>query len=462
MKGIFYNTDNKSIRLLRFYPDLEVISTTLGYTSELSDESINVFDRDHLIAKLHPNIYSKTSYQIDNGIINFIFNHNGNIVSYKAKLLSNDELIIEIENHNTGYRTKIRYSIIDKFPERNDNVKYSQEFYPIILLPNNIIQNIKSDVSKQKVYEYLNISLPKLEKLKLPIEPKGYEYVKKEKSKFQGDGCISIAQIPMAAFFAIMFFYCLGNEKPLLGLVFIVGAIIMGKDIFNFKTVEITEKEDIPSEVYFELKEKYRNEKKIVEEKNKALENEFNDKMRKIDSDIASRIDFVKHQVFLSNLKPISKAVRSNEEGKRGKTELHFLNRLYDKFGSQIKVDMAPTKDYQFYFPDFTFICEKTGLHIDIEIDEPYSYSEKKPIHHTETNDDERNRYFLEQNWCIVRFSEKQIIKEMDNCVSLIEEIVNSIHSKSLDFSTNIVNPDKRWTYEEALVMIHNNTRNSY
>lgn len=461
MKGIFYNTNNESIRLLRFYPDMEVIRATYGYTSELS-ELIEAFDRDHLITKLHPDIYSKTEYKIDNNTYSFTFNNNGNIVSYYAKPHNDDELIIEIENHTTGYRSKNRYSVINKFPERNDNVEYSQQFYPIILLPNKIIQNIKSDVSKEKVYDFLNIKLPKLEKLKLPTEPNSYRYVEREKSKFQGDGCISIAQIPMAVFFAIMFFYFLGNEKPLLGLMFLVFAIVTGKDIFNFKTIKTTEREDIPNDVYFKLKEKYKKDKKSIEDKNVVLENEFNDKMRKIDAEIASKIDYVKHQVFLSSLKPISNAVRSVEEGKRGKTELHFLNRLYAKFGSQIKVDMAPTKDYQFYFPDFTFVCEKTGLHIDIEIDEPYSYLEKKPIHHTETNDDERNRYFLEQNWCVVRFSEKQIIKETDNCVSLIEEIVNSIHKKSLNFSTDIVNPDKRWTYEEALVMIHNNIRNNY
>ena len=35
-----------------------------------------------------------------------------------------------------------------------------------------------------------------------------------------------------------------------------------------------------------------------------------------------------------------------------------------------------------YYYPDFTFICDETRLHIDIEIDEPYSLPDKKPIHY--------------------------------------------------------------------------------
>lgn len=461
MEGIYYNTNNDTISLLRFYSDNFVIRASYGYTDDLSDSVIEAFDRNHLITKLHPDIYSKTKYTSNGSNIQFVFDEN-NLVAYDAQIKENGELIIDIENHTSGYRTTSRYSDIKNFPDRNDNIEYTKEFYPIILLPNKIIQNIKSDVQKEKIYEYLNLKLPKLEKLKLPNEPKSYRYVTKESSKFQGDGCISIAQIPMAVFFAIMFFYCLSDGSPLLGLMFLVFAVVMGKDIFNFKTVKTSERENLSSEMYSKLRENYRKEKRETEEKNKTLEQEYNNKLKEIDNQISKKTDGVKHKIFLSNLSPLSKAVRSKEEGKRGKSELHFLNKLFSEFGNQIKVDMAPTNDYQFYFPDFTFVCEKTGLHIDIEIDEPYSFADKKPIHHTETNDDERNRYFLEQNWCIIRFSEKQIIQETDKCVLLIKEIIKCIHSKKLDFPTDIVTTDKRWTYEEALVMSHNNIRNQY
>src|SRR5690606_21268360 len=231
-----------------------------------------------------------------NNTISFTFNNNGNKISYKAQFFNSQELIINIENHTNGYRLKNRYSIIDKFPIRNDNIEYNQEFYPIVLLPNKIIQNIKSDVSKEKVYEYLNITLPKLEKIRLPSEPKNYRYVKKEKSKFQGDGCTSIAQIPMVLFFVYMLFYSMENGKPLLGLLFLVLVLVLGKSIFDFKTITITEKEIIPSDIYSNQIEKYKKDKKSIEEKNIDLEKEYNKKLKKIDVEITSKMDFAKHQ----------------------------------------------------------------------------------------------------------------------------------------------------------------------
>lgn len=167
MEGIFYNTNNDTISLLRFYSDNEVIRASYGYTDDLSDSIVEALDRNHLITKLHPNIYSKTKYTSDGNNFQFVFDEN-NYVVYDGKINENGELIIEIDNQTSGYRTKNRYSDIKFFPERNDNIEYSKEFYPIILLPNKIIQNIKSDVSKDKIYEYLNIEIPKLERLKLP------------------------------------------------------------------------------------------------------------------------------------------------------------------------------------------------------------------------------------------------------------------------------------------------------
>jgi hypothetical protein len=461
VEGIFYNTDNKSINLLRFYQDMEVISATFTYSSEPLNDLIIAFDKDHYITKLDPNIYSKTKYKINDGKLVFTFNNDGHIVTYNAKPHSNIELIIEIENHKTGYRTISRYSNINKFPERNDNIEFTQDFYPILLLPNNIIQNIKSDVSIEKVYEFLNIKIPKLENLELPTKPLNYKYVEKEKLKFQGDGFSTIAQLIMSIFFAIIFVMGLLRGESI-SFLFLFCSIVMGYFSFSVKKISISEKIEIPNDIYLKLLKEYEKDKNLIKEKNIALKEEFHKKMKLIDNEIGSKIAEIKHNVFLSNLKPINKAVRSGVEGQRGKTELYFLNRLHSKFGNQIKVDMVLITDYQQYFPDFTFVCERTGLHIDIEIDEPYSFLEKKPIHHTGTNDDERNRCFLEQNWCVLRFSEKQIVKDAEGCIFFIEKIINSILDKSLDFPTNIIASDKRWTLEESLVMMYNNIRNNY
>lgn len=113
------------------------------------------------------------------------------------------------------------------------------------------------------------------------------------------------------------------------------------------------------------------------------------------------------------------------------------------------------------YYPDFTFICRNTELHIDIEIDEPYSINDKTPIHYIDSTDDERNNWFLNENWCIIRFSEKQIILEPDKCINLIESVVSNILNRNLKFEYDLIK-DKKWSYEESLVMALKNSRHDY
>lgn len=337
-----------------------------------------------------------------------------------------------------------------------------KEFYPIILIPNKISQSIKNEIKKEEVYKYLKAEVPKLVKLSLPTVPSSYKNIKKTHTKIQGKGCTTIAFLPIGILFILASIHGLINGQfggTLILWVFTIFIIIMA---FRLETVTTTKRIDIPSDIYSEQRKEYLKNKKLIEDKNKTLEKEYREKKDRFDEEFAKKEAHVKHQIHLQNLSPTSEATRSNKDVKRGKSELLFLSQLYNKFGNQIKVDMTPMKNYEFYFPDFTFICNKTNLHIDIEIDEPYSFSDKKPIHHTETNDNARNNYFLEQNWCVIRFSEKQILQETHECVSLIEEVVQCIHNKSLEFPKNTVSIDKRWTYEEALVMSYNNTRNQY
>jgi len=457
MNKIFYNTNGDSISVIRFYSDKEVIGSTFGNFEEFDDKFIKMFDKNGLMSYL----WSKGKYIITSNKIEFDLTSNHGTVKYYGKFNSDKELVLSSESLINGHKSTRRYNTIDCFPENNEQLSISDNFYPIILIPNKIQTAILNEVADEKIYKHLNITLPKLEKLKEPSFPNSYKYVKKEKTEYVGDGCMAIAHIPMVVFFAIMFFYSLGKTNIILTLIFLGGAILLGANLGKFKTKTIDERIDLSNEEFEKLKAKYREDLKKIRDKNIELEKEYNLNKENIELRIKNTKQDIALKEYYQSLKPTSEVIRHKENIKRGKTELMFLDRLFKKFGSQIKVDIAPDINSQFYFPDFAFICNKTGLHIDIEIDEPYSFIEKLPIHHTESNDNERNKFFLEKNWLVIRFSEKQIIQETENCIKVIENTITALQNKSDIIDTDLTK-EKKWSYEEALVMSYNNTRNEY
>jgi hypothetical protein len=106
-------------------------------------------------------------------------------------------------------------------------------------------------------------------------------------------------------------------------------------------------------------------------------------------------------------------------------------------------------------------ICKETNFHIDIEIDEPSSVDNGKPIHHDRTNDEESDLFFEEINWGIIRFTERQIIENSEECISLIQNVLNAINIKHNYFEHNVP-LEKKWSYEEALIMSNNGFRSTY
>ena len=121
------------------------------------------------------------------------------------------------------------------------------------------------------------------------------------------------------------------------------------------------------------------------------------------------------------------------------------------------------------YTPDFIYFDPINGLHIDIELDEPYVYDTKEPTHYQtpgNEGDNIRNQFFLNHGWVVIRFSEEQIVCYPDSCCKAIAQVVASISKDYtiLEQFTNI--PDlpfiPQWTREEAIEMAQNNYRDTY
>ncbi|MEG4006305.1 hypothetical protein QUA41_11630 [Microcoleus sp. Pol11C1] len=119
------------------------------------------------------------------------------------------------------------------------------------------------------------------------------------------------------------------------------------------------------------------------------------------------------------------------------------------------------------YTADFILVHKPTGLAIDIEIDEPYDGRTGKPHHCVDRNkDSQRNRFFLERNWVVIRFSELQVVKYPDACCNAIARVVFQITGdyRGLVKLKKVVNliPHKQWTTKQAIYMAKTKFRKSY
>lgn len=152
---------------------------------------------------------------------------------------------------------------------------------------------------------------------------------------------------------------------------------------------------------------------------------------------------------------------------RKGISEAFFVDQLRSYFDF-IEIKIVTDCYLDCYIPDIV-LNTNTGISVDIEIDEPYVGDTKEIIHYYEPEpnyycDEIRNNCFLESGWIVIRFSEKQIIK---NSLSCCYEIC-LVLSKILDFDIpkdkvqKRLTPEKFWSRELGKEFVNSNYRNSY
>lgn len=155
---------------------------------------------------------------------------------------------------------------------------------------------------------------------------------------------------------------------------------------------------------------------------------------------------------------------------KRGYTEIYFETKLKagldDFMNYKVLNDICilPVEDAHPYEPDIAIIENENhlGIRIDIEIDEPYTGYEQKPIHFIGCGDEYRDANMCNLGWIVIRFSEKQVYTEAEKCIGFIKHILSLI-DKTLPCS-GFVSPqaDKKWTSTEAVKMAAKGYREAY
>lgn len=161
----------------------------------------------------------------------------------------------------------------------------------------------------------------------------------------------------------------------------------------------------------------------------------------------------------------------NQSKAKEGRSETRLALHLIPYFPVKIlrKLTLTIPGCEHPYSPDIAYVDPATGLHIDIEIDEPYAYKTKDPIHCIGV-DDQRNTFFLERGWIVIRFSEEQVVKYPEECCKTVAQVIRDLIGKTAISPEKwakleqipALKPMPQWTHEEAMEMAQKNYRHTY
>lgn len=165
---------------------------------------------------------------------------------------------------------------------------------------------------------------------------------------------------------------------------------------------------------------------------------------------------------------PANQGKKEVQQGVSEKQFFVYLCRYFSGFYDFCMGGEFPIPGTSFcYTADFILVHQPTGLAIDIEIDEPYDGKTGKPHHCVDRNkDSQRNWFFLEKNWIVIRFSELQVVKYPDACCKAIARVVSQTTGdyRGLIQLQNVEEllPQKQWKVKEAVYMAKTKFRTSY
>lgn len=118
------------------------------------------------------------------------------------------------------------------------------------------------------------------------------------------------------------------------------------------------------------------------------------------------------------------------------------------------------------YEPDIVLFDKKLNLYIDVEIDEPYDGFYRYPTHNFRAEvyfkqDNIRDLFFTESGWVVIRFTEKQVHKQPNECIDYIKNVINSIHNNEFN-KTPKCELENQWNENQCTQWQLNNYRENY
>ena len=119
------------------------------------------------------------------------------------------------------------------------------------------------------------------------------------------------------------------------------------------------------------------------------------------------------------------------------------------------------------YEPDISLIVKGLSLNlfIDVEIDEPYDSATCAPKHCL-NEDQQRDIWFTDRGWMVIRIAEIQAKTQPRHCLALIAKVIHSVypeyHIPSPLKDLPLPKPVLQWTHEEAIKMADDQLREKY
>ncbi|WP_396596293.1 hypothetical protein [Dokdonia sp. R86516] len=135
----------------------------------------------------------------------------------------------------------------------------------------------------------------------------------------------------------------------------------------------------------------------------------------------------------IPNQNSIVRKHRNGSTKRRGFKETSFQKSIEHFFSENFEISgntrLNTGENTRPYEPDIAIIgYSDYNIRIDIEIDEPYAGITRQPTHCT-GDDVNRDNYFKNRGWIVIRFSEYQIHTQEKECLKYIAEIISSIDS---------------------------------
>lgn len=341
-------------------------------------------------------------------------------------------------------------------------LKYQQnQNYPYIVLPPELVTYLEGPNLPRK---------PVVEKPSLPIKPP-YPEVPKVPQKVldkltalasTGAGIIALTAIIAAE---LPFFIIAAGFAGVLALAkFAYDSFIYEKEMEHYEKVELPK--------YKKECEEYPQKVKKWEEMCNEIETKHKLKVKK---------DMEEHEIKIQetirrweqgkNLPPIqSNPLDTHGNAREGLNDRTLRNKIECELIKtdlpdlpHIKIELLPIgkglsiPGYDFpYTPDIAIKVSgnNKNLFFDIENDEPWyrdRNGDKQPYHILDSdNQINRDQYFIESGWIVIRFSEKQICEQSDECVKLIIDLILAFFKPGMNKLSNKLIIQERWNSDNA------------
>lgn len=107
------------------------------------------------------------------------------------------------------------------------------------------------------------------------------------------------------------------------------------------------------------------------------------------------------------------------------------------------------------YEPDIVLYDKNLNIYIDIEIDEPYDGYYRYPTHFINPDDEVkqdniRDLFFTESGWIVIRFTEKQVHCQVNECIAYIKNVLDTLYSRNF-IILKTCQEERQWDYNQCI-----------